>query len=81
MPEIAPTSHERVGYPTQKPLALLERIVLAASQPGETVLDPFLGSGTTAVAALSHGRRFRGCDLSADAVASAQARVASLLRA
>ena len=78
---IAPTSHERVGYPTQKPLALLERIILAASQRGETVLDPFLGSGTTAVAALSHGRLFRGCDLSADAVASAQARIAPLLRA
>ena len=78
---IAPTSSERVGYPTQKPLALLERIVLAASQPGQTVLDPFLGSGTTAVAALSHGRRFRGCDLSADAIAIARARIAPLLRA
>jgi len=78
---IAPTSRERVGYPTQKPLALLERIVLAASQPGETVLDPFLGSGTSAVAALTHGRGFRGCDLSADAVTLARARIAPLLRA
>ena len=81
IPSIAPTARERVGYPTQKPLALLERIVLAASQPGETVLDPFLGSGTTAVAALTHRRSFRGCDLSSDAVALAEARIAPLLHA
>ena len=81
IPSIGPTARERVGYPTQKPLALLERIVLAASKPGETVLDPFLGSGTTAVAALMHGRSFRGCDCSSDAVSLAQARIAPLLRA
>ena len=75
---IAPTSGERVGYPTQKPLALLERIVLAASNAGDVVLDPFLGSGTTAVAALAHGRRFRGCDRSPEAIRVASARIAML---
>lgn len=45
-------------HPTQKPLALLERVVRAASQPGDLVLDPFAGTGTTAVAALRHGRHW-----------------------
>jgi site-specific DNA-methyltransferase (adenine-specific) len=49
-------------HPTQKPLKLLERIVLAASNPGDLVLDPFLGSGTTGVAAVKHGREFIGFD-------------------
>ena len=50
-------------HPTQKPEALLERIVLASTQPGEVVLDPFCGSGTTGVAALRMGRKFIGIDL------------------
>jgi site-specific DNA-methyltransferase (adenine-specific) len=49
-------------HPTQKPLALLERIVLASSNSGDMVLDPFCGSGTTGIAALKHGRRFIGVD-------------------
>jgi site-specific DNA-methyltransferase (adenine-specific) len=49
-------------HPTQKPLALLERIVLAASDPGNLVLDPFVGSGTTGIAAARLGRRFIGID-------------------
>jgi adenine-specific DNA-methyltransferase len=59
---------EAVGYPTQKPEALLERILVAASRPGDLVLDPFMGSGTTAATALKLGRRFIGADLSASAV-------------
>jgi site-specific DNA-methyltransferase (adenine-specific) len=50
------------AHPTQKPLALLERIIQAASDPGDLVVDPFVGSGTTAVAATKHGRRFIGID-------------------
>ena len=50
-------------HPTQKPLALLERIVLATSCPGDLILDPFCGSGTTGVAAVRHGRRFIGIEL------------------
>jgi DNA modification methylase len=59
---------EAVGYPTQKPEALLERILAAASEPGALVLDPFMGSGTTGVVALKLGRRFLGVDLSRSAV-------------
>jgi len=50
-------------HPTQKPEALLKRIILAASNPGDMVLDPFCGSGTTGVVALRHGRKFIGIDL------------------
>lgn len=50
-------------HPTQKPLALLERIIRAATQPGDLVLDPFNGSGTTGIAALMHGRRYVGLEL------------------
>ena len=49
-------------HPTQKPLALLERVLLASSNPGDVVLDPFCGSATTGVAAIRHGRRFIGID-------------------
>ncbi len=54
---IVPTNgKERTGYPTQKPLGILERIIKVHSNPGDTVLDFFAGSGTTGVAAISHGR-------------------------
>ena len=56
-------SEKRAGrHPTQKPLALLDRIVRAGSSPGDLVLDPFNGSGTTGVAALAAGRRYVGID-------------------
>jgi site-specific DNA-methyltransferase (adenine-specific) len=56
---IVPTnSSEKTGYPTQKPLGILRRIVQASSRPGGIVLDFFAGSGTTGVAALELGRRF-----------------------
>jgi site-specific DNA-methyltransferase (adenine-specific) len=53
-------------HPTQKPEALLERIVLASTHEGDLILDPFCGSGTTGVAALRHGRRFIGIDMDKD---------------
>ena len=53
---VSPTGKERTGYPTQKPLGILERIVRVHSNPGETVLDFFAGSGTTGEAALKHDR-------------------------
>ena len=55
---------ERTGYPTQKPLSLLERIINASSNPGDVVLDPFCGSGTALVAAKRLGRKWIGIDLS-----------------
>lgn len=67
---IVPTSsREKTGYPTQKPLKLLERIVKVHSQPGDRVLDFFAGSGTTGTAAARHGRGFVLVDESPDAVA------------
>ncbi len=58
---------ERVGYPTQKPLALLERIIKASSNEGDIVLDPFCGCATTCVAADAHKRIWVGIDISAKA--------------
>lgn len=59
-----PTKDEKIfgKHPTQKPLLLLERCVLSASNPGDLIFDPFMGSGTTGVAALKYGRFFCGCD-------------------
>ena len=62
------TRKERTGYPTQKPLALLERIILASSKPGDMVLDPFCGCATTCVAAEKLGREWAGIDISEKAV-------------
>ncbi|MYA41005.1 MAG: hypothetical protein F4Z31_04555 [Gemmatimonadetes bacterium] len=59
---------ERTGYPTQKPLALLERIIAASSKPDDVVLDPFCGCATTLVAAETLGRKWAGIDLSPLAV-------------
>ncbi|MFP4250258.1 MAG: DNA-methyltransferase [Armatimonadota bacterium] len=55
---VSPTGKEKTGYPTQKPLGILRRIVAASSNPGELVLDFFAGSGTTGAAALELGRTF-----------------------
>lgn len=66
---VVPTnSREKTGYPTQKPLKLLERIVRVHSSPGDVVLDFFAGSGTTGAAAAGLGRRFVLIDSNADAV-------------
>jgi DNA modification methylase len=68
IPAIAATSSERLGYPTQKPEALLERVILASSSPGDVVADFFAGSGTTGAVARRLGRRWLMCDESAGAV-------------
>lgn len=63
MPMLQPASREKLGYPTQKPVALLERIVAMASDPGDLVLDPFCGCGTTIDAAQALDRRWVGIDI------------------
>ena len=68
-------------HPTQKPVALLERVVRASSSPGALVLDPFCGSGTTGIAARSLGRRFLGFDASAEYLALATSRLEALSEA
>jgi site-specific DNA-methyltransferase (adenine-specific) len=71
IPTINNMSRERTGYPTQKPLALLDVLVRACCPPGGLVLDPCCGSGTSLIAAARSGRRAIGCDTSAEAVAIA----------
>jgi site-specific DNA-methyltransferase (adenine-specific) len=63
IPPIGAHAKERLGYPTQKPEALLERIILASSNPGDLVLDPFCGCGTAVAAAHRHSRRWIGIDI------------------
>lgn len=63
IPPIGAQAAERLGYPTQKPLALLERIISVSSNPGDIVLDPFCGCGTTVAAAQKLGRRWIGIDI------------------
>jgi site-specific DNA-methyltransferase (adenine-specific) len=57
-------TEKRHGHPTEKPLALMGAIVTDFTQPGQIILDPFMGSGTTGVAAIRHGRRFVGVEKS-----------------
>ena len=68
VPELNGTAKESLGYPTQKPLALLERIIKASSNESGLVLDPFCGCGTTAEAAFNLNRNFIGIDISPYAV-------------
>ena len=70
-----PLQKEGTGYPTQKPLKLLERIVRAASEPGALVVDPFCGSGTTLHAAARQGRDAAGCDIGELAIATTARRL------
>ena len=67
IPAVINVSKERTGYPTQKPLALLERVVKASSNKGDVVLDPFCGCATTCLAAERLGRHWIGVDLSEEA--------------
>lgn len=65
---LAPTNSERIGYPTQKPIALLDRIIKMASNEGDIVLDPFVGGGTTIAVADKLQRQWIGIDQSVQAV-------------
>ena len=74
-PVVARLHRERSGYPTQKPEALLERIILASSNPGDVVADFFCGSGTTAIAAARLERKFIASDVSFRAIHTARSRL------
>jgi site-specific DNA-methyltransferase (adenine-specific) len=73
---VSPTGKEKLGYPTQKPLGILRRIVRASCPPGGLVLDFFAGSGTAGAAALETGRRFVLVDASDEAIRTMQRRFA-----
>src|SRR5574344_986479 len=81
--EVSPlsaNSQERLDYPTQKPEALLERIIKASSNPGDIVFDCFMGSGTTQAVALKLGRRFLGADINLGAVQTTTKRLLSIMK-
>jgi len=75
IPPINSQAQERLGYPTQKPLALLERIINASSNPGDVVLDPFCGCGTAVHAAEKLGRRWVGIDVTHLAISLVERRL------
>ena len=78
---VARLHKERTGYPTQKPVALLERIILASSNPGDLIADFFCGSGTTPFVASKHNRRFVACDRTFRALHTTRNRLTDLLAA
>lgn len=80
IPYLNPKAKERVGYPTQKPIILLERIIRLVTQEGDIVLDPFAGSGTTLVAAKILNRNFYGIDKTEDAVNLSRTRLKNIVK-
>ena len=77
---LTPKSEKFLGHhPTQKPLYLLDHIIQAASKPGDVVMDPFCGSGTTGVSAVRHGRKFIGMELSKEYIELSRKRIHSEL--
>ena len=78
IPRLQSKSKERVGYPTQKPEPLIERAILASSNPGDVVFDPFAGSGTTCYAAAKNKRHYIGMDLNRDAAKKATSRLKAI---
>lgn len=80
IPFLNPKAKERVGYPTQKPIILLEQILRLVTDEEDLVVDPFLGSGTTAVAAKLLNRKYIGIDKSKEAIKLANDRLDSLVK-
>ena len=78
IPMLNSMSEERLGYPTQKPMVILERIIKASSNPGDLVFDCFMGSGTTQAVAMKLGRRFIGADINLGAVETTTKRLLSI---
>jgi site-specific DNA-methyltransferase (adenine-specific) len=79
IPYLNPKAKERTGYPTQKPVLLLNQIISIVTNEGDIVLDPFCGSGTTCVSAKSLGRKYIGIDISKEAVALANTRLEEMI--
>ena len=75
-----PTAAENSGYPTQKPEALLQRIILSATDPGDLVFDCFMGSGTTQAVAMKLGRRFIGADINLGAIQTTTKRLLAVAK-
>ena len=80
VPDVLEVPGIHSGYPTEKPVPLAEVLIGQSSERGELVIDPFMGSGTTGGAALGLGRRFRGNDISREAVLVAKSRLSTVSR-
>lgn len=80
IPVLKGNSHEYNSYPTQKPEALLQRIIKASSNPGDIVFDCFMGSGTTQAVAMKLGRRFIGADINLGAIQTTTKRLLSIVK-
>lgn len=78
IPNVKHNHPEKTAHPCQFPLKLVERLILSLSNEGNMVFDPYIGSGTTAVAALKHGRNVMGCDISQEYLDIAQHRIEEL---
>ncbi len=77
-PNVKNNHPEKTDHPCQFPVELVERLVLSMTNPGDAVLDPYMGVGSSVIAALMHGRQAFGCDIVPDYVAIAEERVAAL---
>lgn len=75
-----PRGHEHTEYPTQKPTELIERVLIALTNPGDLVLDCFIGSGTTAAVAQRLGRRWIGCDINKGAIQTTSKRLQTIIQ-
>ena len=78
VPSLKGNSTEKIGHPSQKPIALINQLIASSSRKGDTILDPFLGSGTTAEAAQQLGRKWVGIELNRDYVEIAAKRLNGL---
>lgn len=78
IPGMGIVSSEFIGYPTQKPIKLLERVIMASTDAGDIVFDCFMGSGTTQTAAMKLGRRFIGADINLGAIATTTKRLSKV---
>lgn len=72
---VEPREHNKMEHPTQKPINLLRKLVLLISDKGDTILDPFMGSGSTGVASLIEGRKFIGCEIDSEYFEIAKRRI------
>ena len=77
IPNVKHNHVEKTSHPCQFPVGLIERLVLSLTNKGESVLDPYMGSGSSIIAALKHGRKGYGCDVVKDYVGIAEARIQS----
>lgn len=79
VPSLKGSSKEKIGHPSQKPIALINQLISASTRRGDYVLDPFLGSGTTAASAQTLGRKWLGIESNAEYVKIAQKRIAEII--